>query len=83
MTFVEVLLNVLSIIGIVAIGGAVIYFLGGLLLSILESKNKKETVETQSFTQEETKVVSNEQQFVAEEKYEVPLLWLWPNGKLQ
>ncbi|MFQ6749905.1 MAG: hypothetical protein ACLRFR_03615 [Clostridia bacterium] len=74
MTFVEVLLNVLSIIGIVAIGGAVIYFLGGLLLSILESKNKKETVETQSFTQEETKVVSNEQQFVAEEKYEDTLV---------
>ena len=47
MTFVEVLLNVLSIIGIVAIGGAVIYFLGGLLLSILESKNKKETIDFQ------------------------------------
>ena len=73
MTFVEVLLNVLSIIGIVAIGGAVIYFLGGLLLSILESKNKKEIVETQSFA-EETKVVSNEQQFVAEEKYEDTLV---------
>ena len=45
MTFIEVLLNVLAIIGIVAVGGFVIYFLGGVVLSILESKKKEQTTE--------------------------------------
>ena len=58
MTFVEVLLNVLSIIGIVAIGGAVIYFLGGLLLNVLEARNKKESTTTEKFV--ETQTISQE-----------------------
>ena len=69
MTFVDVLLNVLSIIGIVAIGGVVIYFLGGLLLSILEAKNKKEQVEDQA-----QPMMSNEKEFVEEQKYEDTLV---------
>ena len=45
MTFIEVLLNVLAIIGIVFVGGFLIYLIGGVVLSILEAKNKKEKQE--------------------------------------
>lgn len=50
--FMEVFLNVLAIIGIVFAGGLIIYFLGGVLLSILETKeNKKDN--SSSFSQNE------------------------------
>ena len=70
MTFIEVLLNVLAIIGIVAVGGFVIYFLGGVVLSILESKKKPETTENQNFVQQPAPQPAVEYQPEAEASYE-------------
>ena len=87
MTFVEVLLNVLSIIAIVAVGGFVIYFLGGVLLNILESKNKNEKGSTQNFVEEKTivqeKTIEPEPQQTYEETISEEKFVLEDDEKLQ
>ena len=70
MTFVEVLLNILSIIGIVAIGGIVIYFLGGVLLRVLESKNKKDAGQTQNFAEQPVLATEKVHEIQPEQTYE-------------
>lgn len=41
MSFLDAFLNILAILGIILVGGAIIFFLGDLLLSVLDPKRKK------------------------------------------
>ena len=68
MTFIEVLLNVLAIIGIVFVGGFIIYLIGGVVLSILEAKNKKEKEEEKFEEQPAVTVQVNQEQILADDK---------------
>ena len=46
MPFIDVLLSILAIIGIIVVGGFLIYLLGGLMLAILDPKNNKIAVKS-------------------------------------
>ena len=82
MTFIDAFLNVLAIIGIIVAGGFLVFFLGDLLLSILEPRRKEKEEEqvaeqnfveeksletTQTFTMEEEPTIT-EQKFTMEDE---------------
>ncbi|MDD4816221.1 MAG: hypothetical protein PHQ62_03725 [Clostridia bacterium] len=71
MSFIDAFLNVLAIIGIIIAGGFVVFFLGDLLLSILEPRHKtvyKEKEEKNDYVQQNYCKPENNQKFVMEEE---------------
>lgn len=77
MSFIDAFLNVLAILGIIVAGGFLVFFLGDLLLSILEPrhktvyKEKDEDFSSKSFNKEETFTMENEEQpsTISDEKF--------------
>lgn len=69
MTFIDAFLNVLAIIGIIVAGGFLVFFLGDLLLSILEPRRKEQKEEEKAEeNSEEEQSFENTQTFTMEEE---------------
>ena len=69
MTFIDAFLNVLAIIGIIVAGGFLVFFLGDLLLSILEPRRKEQKEEEKAEeNSEEEQAFENTQTFTMEEE---------------
>ena len=69
----DVLLNVLAVIGIIVVGGFIVVFLGNLLLNVLDSsaKDKEEKQQPQQNYQPE-QITYNESQKYLENNYAMP-----------
>lgn len=72
MSFIDAFLNVLAIIGIIVAGGFLVFFLGDVLLSILEPRRKQkqqeeEISQSNEFSLEEAKTQEQEQVFSMED----------------
>lgn len=68
MTFIDAFLNVLAIIGIIVAGGFLVFFLGDLLLSILEPRRKEKDSEEVEEVVAEEPTLEKQQAFTLEEE---------------
>lgn len=72
MSFIDAFLNVLAIIGIIIAGGFLVFFLGDLLLSILEPKHKtvykEKNCDKNDFYETKTNTQENQQKFTMEDE---------------